>query len=280
MITSKRLPFYTGFTAILLLAISACTASPTPTPTQDVSPLMTQGALTVIAELTASAPELEPTHTPEPPTPTHIPEPTATQTTEPTATITSTPTSEATPEFRVLIQDDFSAGTGWYTQEADNFGFLYRNNGYAIYVKIFNAWIWSLRGPDNLADVRVEVEAARNAGARDGYYGVMCRQVDEDNYYALVISEDGSYGIGKMEDREFEFLAQGVDSQGAIKTNGDPNRISGDCLGERLVLKVNDVQLLQVEDDDFARGGNGIITATRMTPDFEALFTYFRLSTP
>lgn len=275
-----RLSVSTGILGLLLLVLGACAPQPTQVPTQDVSPLLTQGALTVIAELTSNAPPIEPTHTPEPPTPTHTPEPTATQTQEPTPTDTPTLTPEPTSEFRVLVQDDFSAGTGWYIQEDDNFGFLYRNNGYAIYVKIFNAWIWSLRGPDNLADVRIEVEVARNAGASNGYYGVMCRQVDEHNYYALVVSEDGSFGIGKMEDREFEFLAQGVDGDGVIKTNGEQNRITGDCLGDRLTLKVNGVQLLQVDDDDFTRGGNGIITATRMTPDFEALFTYFRLSTP
>jgi hypothetical protein len=40
---------------------------------------------------------------------------------------------------------------------------------------------------------------------------------DEANYYALVISPDGTYGIAKSEDGEFTFLEKGAAPANAIR---------------------------------------------------------------
>lgn len=277
----------TTITSVLIF--SACAPAPTlaPGPTQDVSPLLTEIALTLVAASPEDAPALEPTATPELITLTPLPEASL------VVEVTSTPTEEATPtampqptlatstDLQVLIQDDFSSDTFWYVDEnSDYFEFSYKDNGYEIFVNILNAWIWSQRGPSNLSDVRLEVKAARNGGPTNGYYGVFCRFIDAGNYYALAISEDGDYGIAKMKDTEFEFLSQGIDSSGLIKTNGEANSITGDCLGKQLTLNVNGMQLLQVEDADFGSGASGAIAATRLSPGFKALFSFYRLSAP
>lgn len=271
------------------LIFSACSPAPAPAPgsTQDVSPLLTEIALTIVAASPEEATELEPTATPELitltplPEASVVPEVTSTPIEEATPTTIPQPTVATTTELRVLIQDDFSSDTFWYVDENnDYFGFSYKDNGYEIFVNILNAWIWSQRGPDNLGDVRLEIRAVRSGGPTNGYYGVFCRFVDAGNYYALAISEDGSYGIAKMKDTEFEFLSQGVDSNGLIKTNGEANSVTGDCLGSQLTLNVNGVQLLQVEDADFGSGASGAIAATRLSPGFKALFSFYRLSAP
>lgn len=75
-------------------------------------------------------------------------------------------------------------------------------------VAVTYANIWSVRNT-TYTDVILEVDAARSAGPEDGYYGLVCRQVDQDNYYGLVISSNGFYGIGKMEAGTFGFLKKG-----------------------------------------------------------------------
>jgi hypothetical protein len=276
---------------LLVIIMAACGPAPAePEPAQDVGPMLTEIAQALGEELPESTPASEPTATPElveaapadaeteetdeAADPTE--EATPTETSTPTATPTSGPV--AAPGFRVLLQDDFTSDVLWYTNEDDNFSFTYKDDGYAIEVNILNAWIWSRRGPDDLADVRLEVDAKHNNGPKNGYYGVFCRYVDEDNYYALAVSEEGEYVIAKRKDREFEFLAEGKDENNVIKTDGTVNRVTGDCLGGQLTLTVNGTQLLQVEDSDFASGASGAIAASRLTPGFEALFTYYQLS--
>ena len=271
--------------AVILTAalfVSACAPSPVAVPTQDIAPILTEIAEALMEELPESTPASEPTAPPElveaTPPAEEAAEPTEEPTETPTPTVTPTSVPVAAPGFRILIEDDFSSTVLWYTNEDDKFSFRYKDDGYAIEVNILNAWIWSRRGPDNLADVRLEVDARHNKGPKNGYYGVFCRFVDEDNYYALAVSEEGEYVIAKRKDREFEFLAQGKNESGVIKTDGTVNRVTGDCLGNQLTLTVNGTQLLQVEDTDFASGASGAIAASRLTPGFEALFTYYRLS--
>lgn len=271
----------------VILFVSACAPSPVEVPTQDIAPMLTEIAEALVEELPENTPVSDPTATPElleaaPPEeetaeaaePTE--EATPTETSTPTVTPASGPT--AAPGFRVLLEDDFSSTVLWYTNEDDKFSFTYKDDGYAIEVNILNSWIWSRRGPDDLSDVRLEVDARHNSGPKNGYYGVFCRFVDEGNYYALAVSEEGEYVIAKRKDREFEFLAQGKDENNIIKTDGTVNRVTGDCLGKQLTLTVNGTQLLQVEDSDFASGASGAIAASRLTPGFEALFTFYRLS--
>lgn len=276
-------------TTLLAIILVACAPAPTVLePTQDASPILTEIADALNQQQPESAPTHEPSPTPQiveatPPAGETIATTTPTEESSPTATATATPSATAGPVaatgFRVVLEDDFSS-TLWYTSEEDKYSFRYKDKGYAIEINILNAWIWSIRSDNTLTDVRLEVDARHHNGPKNGYYGVFCRFVDDDNYYALTVSEEGGYVIAKRKDGEFEFLAQGKDENNIIKTDGTANRVMGECLGSRLRLTVNGTQLLQVEDSDFASGASGAIAASRLEPGFEALFTYYRLSVP
>ena len=73
-----------------------------------------------------------------------------------------------------------------------------QNGGYLINVKISNAPIWSVRNQE-FSDVRLEVDAVQTSGPENGYYGLVCRHLSGDNYYALVIGNDQFFGIGLVE---------------------------------------------------------------------------------
>ena len=184
-----------------------------------------------------------------------------------------------TPILTIILEDDFSSQTGWATQNEADFGFDYLDDGYTIYVKLLNAAIWSIRGPESLSDVRVETDARRYSGAVDGYYGVVCRHSDGDNYYALMISDDLSYGIANMVDGKFEFITELKDERNIIKPN-DINRIAGECIGSRISLYVNGEELLSLNDTTHQTGSAGLVAKTRFTPDFQAFYEYFSLAIP
>ena len=252
---------------------------------EDDDAIRTQVAETISAQLTAQVGPGEITGTPGVLSPTALPTqppPTlaATQTVAPSPTLPPTLPPEPPREARLVYEDDFGKDNGWwYTETNDDFGFKYVDDGYQIYINILNAPIWSIREVST-EDVIVEVEAALLEGPQDGYYGVVCRHQGEDDYYSLVISPDGSYGIAKMEDGEYEFLAEGHDQSGIIKGGDAPNRVRGECIGETLTLYANGQKLLSVDDDDLLSGDVGLLAGTRLSGGIEVLFTYFAILEP
>jgi hypothetical protein len=268
-----------------LLVLGAC--SPAPGPTQDLTAVYTQAAQTVIAELTRSAsgtPVTTPTQIVESPTiplpPSITPIP-ASETPLP-ATETSSPTPMPLPSptlgARLMLEADFSTGKGWHTEENDRFHFAFQDGGYVIGVDIRNAAIWSIRD-DTYTDVILETSAQRQSGTQDGYYGVVCRHVDDDNYYGLVIGSDGAYGILKMIDGKMDFLVEGIAPDGVIQA-GDANLVRAECIGETLALYANNQKLAQTQDSDLESGAIGMLAGTRNTPGFEAIFKTFKVYQP
>ncbi|HZD56561.1 MAG TPA: hypothetical protein VE136_07560, partial [Anaerolineales bacterium] len=277
------------------LVLTGCALfNPLQQPTQVPVEAHTQAAETLAAQITQAAPTQTPlpTATQPPgtftPTPTSIPlagatvAPVETQPPVETPQVTETPAITATQpvptsagNFTVALQDDFTPNTGWYTSQGEDFGFEYAQGGYRIYVNIRSAPIWSIRQRD-YGDVRLEVDATQTGGPLDGYFGVVCRlDRDKRDYYALVISTDGTYGIAKSENNEYAFLEQGSAPAGVINSGESVNRVRGECLGDTLTLSANGQQLLQVRDDSFDSGWIGLIAGTRQEPDLVVLFDNF-----
>ena len=282
-----KVKYCVWMTLVVVLALSGCNllgTSPAPTPIPDAA--YTAAAQTIIAQLT----QIAPPETPTPP-PTLVPSqtntllPTDTQTTTPTNTLTPTepaiPTLTSTPTNipEILFEDDFSYDTGWYTDKGEDFSFEYAKGGYRISVDILNAPIWSIR-ERNYTDVRVEVDAAQISGAQDGYYGLVCRHTDSDNYYALGIGSDGAFGIAKSQNGEFVILRTGTAVPGVIKSGEAANRVRADCVGETISLYANDQKLVEIQDNDFESGYIGVIAGTRLSGGVVVLFDNFAIYEP
>lgn len=248
--------------------------------------LITQAAQTIIARMTVEATLATRTPTPtftltptSTSTPTETPTPTDTSTPTETPPLTDTPTPTATIPVAVSFHDDFSIDTGWFTTQRDDYGFRLAQGGYLVYVNVLNTPIWSVR-QRKFTDVRLEVDASRLFGADDNYFGLVCRQMNGDNYYALVISPNGSYGIAKAKGGVFGFLQEGVAQTGVIKTGTEVNRVRADCMGNTLSLYANNVKLLEIEDEDFDSGWVGVIVGTRFSSGVEVLFDNFAALKP
>jgi hypothetical protein len=144
-----------------------------------------------------------------------------------------------------------------------------------------NAWKVSGRVTQSLqfVDMRVEVTGYRLGGTLYGFYGVVCRFADLSHYYFLAVGSDGWYGIGKMKFSIPYMLAEGKNTR-AVHTGNAPNRIVGDCSGDRLSLSVNDVLVAVVQDIDFSAGSVGVIVGTHDIPGYKALFDNFKVYVP
>ncbi|MBN1667006.1 MAG: hypothetical protein JW862_07945 [Anaerolineales bacterium] len=278
---------------MLVLWLAACNlpVEQTSVPPVDPGLAYTAAAETIIAQVTASA-QLTPAPQDDvqgtAPEETEAMAPAASQTSEPslTPTLTETPTVTAspspTPVLEAVYYDDFSDQTLWYTQQDERYGFAYGDGGYHITNNILGAAIWSVRGFE-YADVGLEVDGTRQGGASDAYYGVACRfSEDGDYYYALVVADNGFYGILKMDEGELEFLGSGTDEAGIIKRGfGETNRVRGVCNGERLALYANDQFLLEVFNADYTFGDVGLVAGNRVSgADLDVLFDNFAILVP
>jgi hypothetical protein len=248
-------------------------------PTANPEPLYTQAAQTIVAGLTEAAPPVVPTALPpvwtatllptQPPLSTNTPAPTSTPV--PTSTPTQLPT--ATPVvWELVYEEDFSEGSNWAELEGDGWAMGYSNGGYLISVDLTYAPIWSIRNQD-FDDISLEVDAARTAGPQNGYYGLVCRHLDGENYYALVVAEDGFVGIGIVEEGEkLRFLQEGNAPEGVLKPEGTPNHLRADCIGDSLVLYANGVKVVEVVDTTFDSGVSGLLAGTRQEAGLRVLF--------
>lgn len=277
----------------VLLGISACNM---PRSSENLSAtteaVYTQAAQTIIAKLTQVAPQASPTLSQASETPTlaatiiplpTLPAPTGTVAPSDTPQVAETkPAAEnATPTLpaTVLFEDDFSNKVGWYTAKEDDFSFQFSDGGYLITVNTKESFVWSVRSAGS-NDVVLEVDGARTGGPENGYYGLVCRHKDSENYYAFVVASDGSYGIARNLAGEIEYLQAGTAPSGVIKDGDQVNRLRADCIGKNLALYANGQKLAEIQDGNFDSGDVGLVAGTQDQEGMEAWFDNFVIYQP
>jgi hypothetical protein len=260
--------FGTAVAATLNAAFSQTPPSPTrppsQTPTATVTALPTQ--------------ELRPSSTP---LPTHTPAPSITV--RPSATLTpAPPTQTPTPVVGLILEDDFSEQTGWLERVGDGFVLEHRDEAYRMTINRISGIIYSVRLGERyqVADIHLEVDMVLSDGPENGYSGVICRYVDDNNYYAMVFGSDGFYAIARMLNGSFTFLNRGKNLTGVIHGPGFINRIAADCKGKNLSLYANGKLLAQATDAAIQSGGFGLVVGTRPNPGAAITFDNFLASQP
>lgn len=264
--------------------------------------LYTESAATIVAELTLNAPSTAesqglpsstpteeplpatstplPTNTPLPsdtPLPTNTPLPTDTPTPigTPSPTIPPTPTE---PAWQLYYTDDFTSSRFWAEESSDLLQMEYTAGGYSISSQVVGDIIYSTR-TGQLTGVRVETKAQHISGPLDAYYGVICNFVNGGNYYLLAVGADRWYGIVKKQAMQTVFLAEGVDTSGALQAGGNSVNIRGDCYNGELTLWANGTRLASVRDVSFTTGSVGLGVGTHNTTGVEVVFDDFNIYT-
>ncbi|MBC7878020.1 MAG: serine/threonine protein kinase [Anaerolineales bacterium] len=192
---------------------------------------------------------------------------------------TATPTLAAATQATVLYADDFSDPlSGWPTVQNTQGGYGYLQDGYHIYVNEVQGVFWAKTNRQD-GNVSIHVDARPVAEGMNGYYGLLCRLQDDQNFYYFVIRSNGDYNIGKYKNAEFQPLFSEVWRQSNIINLGSQtNRLQANCAGNRLSFYVNNILLGEVTDADFTSGFSGLIAANLDTQPFEVVFNNFLIT--
>ena len=184
-------------------------------------------------------------------------------------------------EDGVLFQDDFSrTGSGWDRVSSDLGETDYGDDYYRIYVNDTQVDYWANPGK-NFTDVVVSVEATKVGGPDDNDFGVICRYMDEYNFYFFLGSSDGYYAIGKWANGEQLILGQDqLMPTDAIVQGNSTNTIQASCVGSTLTLAINGETVTSITDSDFTEGDVGLIAGTYDTPGTDIHFDNFKVMQP
>ncbi len=183
-----------------------------------------------------------------------------------------------------LFQDDFdNPRSGWGTDQRDEFERGYEESEYFIELHKPNWFIWAHPG-ERFEDISVEVEAHLASGSHDSHFGVLCRQVDVDDFYYFAISADGYYAIfRRVAGGDLEIITHdgiGMAPSLAIKTGEQTNHILAVCQGNELSLYVNGELLETVTDDSHTQGDVGLGAGGGAESDVRIQFDNFVVTRP
>ena len=190
-------------------------------------------------------------------------------------------TDLAVPAGGTLYQDDFSdPQSGWPVQSSDEGQIGYAGEAYVIRVDAPNYDLWGVTG-QTFQDVRVEVTAARAAGPEQNRIGLICRYLDPGNYYFFVISSDGYYTVGKLQEGVRSLLGQEMMAYtDAIRPGEAANRLRFDCYGQVLSGYINDRMVAVTSDPDLRDGDAGLVAGAFDEGGVEIRFDDFAVIKP
>lgn len=185
------------------------------------------------------------------------------------------PVITVTPQrVEVLYRDDFNnIHSGWDISEDADSKTAYDDGRYRILVKKLNWTIWSYPGAD-FADTQIEVDATKEGGDDANHFGVICRLVNDDNYYQFILTSNGYYGIFIREKGTFTQIdADDWRSSAAINQGAATNHIRAICSGSQLTLIINGSDVAQVDDHTFTHGDIGLFAGNYDQPGTDMLFS-------
>jgi hypothetical protein len=182
----------------------------------------------------------------------------------------------------VLFQDSFSdPHSGWDRILDSETGVVdYFNGLYRIMVNQSYQMLWS--GPGlSFEDVDIHVDSIPLNQTTDDNFGIVCRAQNDDNFYFLVISSDGYYGIGKVKNGVQKLITMpAMLPSEDIYMGTHKNHIQAECIGDTLSLHTNDKLLISVQDEDFTSGGVGLVAGTFEESRIEVFFDNFTVLKP
>lgn len=181
----------------------------------------------------------------------------------------------------LLFQDGFSdPSSGWDRVRSPDGMTDYEYDRYRIVVNSSNADYWSNPGL-YFEDVQIEVDALKSAGPDDNDFGLLCRYQDTENFYFLIISSDGYYGIGIVEDGHQTLLEPPQMYHSDAIIPGDAvNHIQAVCKGSRLALTVNGEFIAETYDSTFTSGDIGLIVGSFDEAGVDVLFDNLSVKLP
>lgn len=168
----------------------------------------------------------------------------------------ATPAGEPLPELEnTILADDFSRlDANWVRFDtetsaayalAGEFYLEDRGQRTAVYAPLLK---------HKYVDVTVDVQVRHVQGSVDNWMGVLCRQVDEDNYYLFAVSADGYYVILEVVDGVSVPLA-GPEYSDLLTKGKAENTLRIQCQGTTLSMYANDALLVELTAESLNMAG-------------------------
>lgn len=192
------------------------------------------------------------------------------------------PVEEPAHSGWVFFSDDFSTPpNGWGTMGREGGEVLFEYEGLVLNVITPNSLVWSINQP-RYSDSRIDVDAVLLDGPVNDNFGVICRFVDNQNFYGFLVTHDGYYGIFKMLNGQMMMPSDktNLDFTEVIRQGGVVNHITAECTGEILKLSVNDNLLAEIQDSSFNEGQVGLIAGAYENAGVKVLFDNFQVTQP
>jgi hypothetical protein len=174
----------------------------------------------------------------------------------------------------ILFGDDFSVLNKdwmvWNKPEESAVSFL--DNGLIIIV--YKPDIDVITTNKNIHDnVSIHTLVKKRFGTSDNVFGVVCRYLNNDNYYGFLISSDGYYGIVKVVNGIYTLLSsENMEYDNSINKEKDENLLQAICQDTTLTIIVNGEEKKRVIDTDLKKGKTGLIAGSFSDPGETAVF--------
>lgn len=185
------------------------------------------------------------------------------------------------PAGTVLFSDDFSrTPTGWGVWDRNGASISYADSGLRIRVDEAQFDYWSVAGK-NFSNVTIEADATPKGGSKDNDFGLVCRYLNKDNFYLLVISSDGYYGIARIKNGQYGMIgADQLQYSSLLAQGAETYHLRADCWGSTLGLYVNDQKLTEASDESFSEGDVGVLAGSYDGAGVDILFDNFVVKKP
>lgn len=180
-------------------------------------------------------------------------------------------------EGQTAIYDDFSANTfGWDESSDTDFSRYLQGGKYFIEVHPKEYIVWDALENQEFENIAVNVDVNIEQPTVAGDIGVLCRYQDEDNHYALEVTEDGYYTIWKRINGEVITIVDWAQSE-LIPIDGSPFVLNASCDGAQLSVGINGNLLATGTDTDLSSGSVGLFAGTWDNPGLVVSFDNFEV---
>ena len=181
----------------------------------------------------------------------------------------------------ILFEDHFDQPrSGWGVRSDESGVAVYDDGGLRLLVRSAYEDVWSTAG-QTLANVRVDAVASRKAGPSNNVFGLICRYIDRQNFYAFLFTSDGYYGIAERKEDEFRLIgANALQYSDALAATQDHYWVGARCDGNELALYLNGNVLQTAPAENTSAGDIGVLAGAFEQANVEIRFDDFTVRQP
>jgi hypothetical protein len=163
----------------------------------------------------------------------------------------------------VLLEDNFSSGSGWGTGTDSDSSVEYSDGGLRMQVYRQNYFVWSAPNDVDYENIHIEVTVISNDTHPTTAFGVLCnQQTISDSFHYFVVTPAGEYAIARASLAASDLFLTNNDEWGysdLIAENASSYRVAVECGNGRLTLYVDGQQVASVNDSTYTSGGVGLL---------------------